>query len=370
MDTISGSKVSLEQVFAILMQHQQIIQGGNFGSALNSTSKQSAIPIQNISIEDQMKNELQMVENVVEDIFGTEEEEQQQQQSLAASKKNTSLGMSMIEQLEKKARRENNKKLVKSREALNKLVEKVLITNFHSDEEAIAFYQRVHLEFEQCGLVLGTDAIQTWSARLLIKNKETREWYFNEKERFDAGKAYQRLWSMSFLERDVGQLITKKKQILNAPETFKVMVKNKLELMEKFIGLLKDAVKIKHKIFKNPLFVEEKKRLQEFDIPEKFEERSKEMIDASIVLAHASLGLAEEEFRVLNRTTRAIKIRASVAVGVAERAISLVEIVKKIGAQGIDEARLQRVQEKMVELQEKYLGTLENEEEEEEDDVL
>jgi hypothetical protein len=204
--------------------------------------------------------------------------------------------------------------------------------------------------------------------RLLIKNKDTRDWYFNEQERLDAGKAYGRLWSLSFLERDAGQLIAKRAQILNAPITMRSTVKNKAELIDKFTQLLKDTVKLKHKVFKNASYAAELQRLRDGRIPERFDERGTELTDATTVLADAALDLAEEEFRILDATTRAKKIRANTVIHVAEKAVQLVGIVKKLGAQGINATRLGAVETRVQELREEYLSG--QQEEEDEDDVL
>ncbi|DAZ93546.1 TPA: hypothetical protein N0F65_006534 [Lagenidium giganteum] len=360
-DDVPKAPVSMEQLFSILMQHQHIIQqglgGGNApnsgNSARSSFTNVSAPPS---SVEDQMAKELAAAESAIDDIFGDEHQ------------RKGSGGMSMIEQLEKKARKEGNKKIVDNRDEINRLVKLVLETELSSDEEAIKFYSEVCQQLDHLGLSLGVDAVQTWSARLLIKNKDTKDWYFSEQERLDAGNAYVRMWGLSFLERDAGQLIAKRQQILNAPTTLRAVVKNKVELIERFTQLLKDAVKLKHKIFKNNLFPAEVRRLQEHRIPERFEERGVELIDAGTVLADAAMDLAEEEFRVLAATTRAKKIRAHTVVHVAERTIQFVGIVKKIGAKGVSVARLTDIETKMQEIKDAFLG--QEEHEEEEDDVL
>ncbi|KAJ0408063.1 hypothetical protein ATCC90586_003698 [Pythium insidiosum] len=320
----TSGPISMEQLFSILMQHQQIIQ---------------------------------QAESALDDIFG---DDQQQNKGMG--------GMSMIEQLEKKARRENNKKLVENRDQINALIQKVLTTTLQNDEDAMRFYVDVNPRLESLGLALGVDATQTWSARLLIKNKDTRDWYFSEQERLDAGRAYGRLWSLSFLERDTGQLIQKRVQIEHAPVTLRANVKNKAELLDKFTQLLKDTVKLKHKVFKNALFAAERRRMQENRVPERFDERGDELTNATVVLADAALDLAEEEFRVLDNTTRAKKIRAHTAIHVAEKAAQLVGIVKKLGAQGVNDARLQNVESRTQELKEEFASS--QQQEEDEDDVL
>ncbi|CEG44760.1 WASH complex, subunit CCDC53 [Plasmopara halstedii] len=332
---ISSGPISMEQLISILMQYQHIIQqasdrgspvgavrshnGSNFG-ALNV----KPLP----SVEDQMAQELAAAESAIDSIFGDDSQ---------LSKGHG--GLSMIEQLEKKARMESNKKLVENRK-----------------------------ELEEYGLALGPDVDQTWSSRLLIKNKETRDWYFTEQERLDAGKAYGRLWGLSFLERDAGQLIAKRNQILNAPATMRAIVKGKPELIDKFTQLLKETVKLKHKIFKNSLYAAEVRRLQTFSIPERLEERGTELIDSTTLLAHVSMDLAEEEFRLLENVTRAKKLRAVAAVHVVEKAVVLVGIVKKIGANGVNETRLLKLESELARIKELYLSG--EKAEEEEDDVL
>ncbi|GMF12016.1 unnamed protein product [Phytophthora lilii] len=309
------------------------------------------------SVEDQMAQELAAAESAIDDIFGDES-----QQSKGPG------GMSMIEQLEKKARKESNKKLVENREEVNRLIAELLSTKLSSDEEAISFYKAIAPKLEEYGLALGTDAVQTWSSRLLIKNKDTRDWYFSEQERLDAGKAYGRLWGLSFLERDAGQLMSKRAQILNAPATMRAISKGKPELIDKFTQLLKDTVKLKHKVFKSGSYASEVRQLHEFQIPERFEERGTALIDSTTVLADASMDLAEEEFKSLEKATRAKKIRALAVVHVAEKAITLVGIVKKIGANGVNELRLREVEANLAKIKEMYLTG--EKEEEEEDDVL
>lgn len=322
-----------------------------------SGSIDASIPNRNVSLADQMASEMASAESAIDDIFGDEAQQQ-----------GKGSGISMIEQLEKKARRDNNKKLVQHRDTIVELIENVLNAELKSDVDAIAYSKDMLPKLEALGLSLGTDAVQTWSARLLIKNKDTRDWYFTEKERLDAGKAYLRLWALAFLERDAGQLISKRDQILNAPQTLQSSVKNKVELIDRFTQLLKDAVKLKHKIFKNALYLSEIKRVEECNIPHQMEARGEEMVHASVTLATASMGLAEEEFRILQRTKQAQKIRAHTAVFVAERAIQFVTIVQKIGAKGIDTFRLDAIKQNLDDVNLKYFSGVQ--EEEEEDDVL
>ncbi|GAB9473074.1 hypothetical protein Gpo141_00010233 [Globisporangium polare] len=360
----SSGPVSMEQLFSILMQHQQIIQNvssgglhssGNGRSSSGSGGSENFMPPR--SVEDQMARELADAESAIDDIFG---DEQQTTKGLG--------GMSMIEQLEKKARKDSNKKLVENRDEVNRAIAELLAKKLSTDEQAIKYYSEICPKLEELGLSLGSDAVQTWSARLLIKNKDTRDWYFSEQERLDAGKAYNRLWSLSFLDRDAGQLISKRAQIINAPVTLHASVKSKPELIDKFTQLLKDSVKLKHKVFKSNFYAAELRRLQENGVPESFEERGTELIDASTVLADAAMDLAEEEFRLLETTTRAKKIRAHSAIHVGEKAIQLVGIVKKLGARGVNDRRLAAIDSKVSELKEIYVSG--QQEDEEEDDVL
>ncbi|KAG1693691.1 hypothetical protein DVH05_023093 [Phytophthora capsici] len=352
---------SMEQLFSILMQHQQIIQqvsnGGGLSDGRGRGSSGGGGGMPPRSVEDQMAQELAAAESAIDDIFGDES-----QQSKGPG------GMNMIEQLEKKARKESNKKLVENREEVNRLVAELLTTALSTDEEAISFYKMIAPKLEEFGLALGTDSVQTWSSRLLIKNKDTRDWYFSEQERLDAGKAYGRLWGLSFLERDAGQLIAKRAQILNAPATMRAIAKGKPELIDKFTQLLKDAVKLKHKVFKSGSYAAEVRQLHTFNIPERFEERGTELIDSALVLADASMDLAEEEFRSLENATRAKKIRALAVVHAAEKAVTLVGIVKKIGTQGVNEVRLREIEATLAKIKEMYVSG--EKEEEEEDDVL
>jgi hypothetical protein len=323
---------------------------GSLGSAGDSLS----VPR---SVEDQMAHELAAAESAIDDIFG---DESQKPKGMG--------GMSMIEQLEKKARKESNKKLVESRDEVVRLIDELLSRSLATDEEAIQFYNEVCPKLEELGLSLGTDALQTWSSRLLIKNKDTRDWYFNEQERLNAGKAYGRLWALSFLDRDAGQLLAKRTQIENAPVTLRAVAKGKPELLDKFTQLLKEAVKLKHKVFKNNLFAAEVQRLREFGIPERLDALGSEMIDASVVLANAAMDLADEEFRAVAATTRAKKIRAVTAIHVAEKAVQLVGIVKKIGASGVDDSRTRAIEAEVAKLKDAFVTG--QQEEEDEDDVL
>lgn len=104
-----------------------------------------------------MARELADAESAIDDIFG---DEQQTTKGLG--------GMSMIEQLEKKARKESNKKLVDNRDAVNSTIAHLLAKNLTTDEEAIKFYNEISPKLEGLGLALGSDAVQTWSARCVF----------------------------------------------------------------------------------------------------------------------------------------------------------------------------------------------------------
>uniref|UniRef100_A0AAV1UU14 Uncharacterized protein n=1 Tax=Peronospora matthiolae TaxID=2874970 RepID=A0AAV1UU14_9STRA len=356
--------LSMEQLFSILMQQQQMIHQVSTGAGLTNGARDhghsngavsTTTPPQ--SVEDQMAQELAAAEHVIDDIFGDEA-----QQSKGPG------GMTMVEQLEKKARKESNKKLVENREHVNHLVAQVLTTKLSTDEDAIAFYQMIAPKLEEYGLALGTDSVQTWSSRLLVKNKETRDWYFSEQERLDAGKAYGRLWGLSFLERNAGQLIAKCRQVVNAPAIMRTMAKGKPESIDKFTQILKDTVKLKHKVFQSSLYAVEVRLLQQYEIPERLRERGEELIDSTTTLADASMDLAEDEFCALEKTNRAKRVRALTVAHVAEKVITLVGIVKKIGASGVNELRLREVEENLAKVKEVYMTG--EQEEEEEDDVL
>lgn len=96
-----------------------------------------------------MAQELAAAESAIDDIFGDES-----QQFKGPG------GMSMIEQLEKKARKESNKKLVENREEVNRLVAELLSTKLSTDEEAVSFYKTIGPKLEEYGLALGTDSVR------------------------------------------------------------------------------------------------------------------------------------------------------------------------------------------------------------------
>ncbi|KAH9110003.1 hypothetical protein LEN26_013880 [Aphanomyces euteiches] len=364
----SMSGVSMEQLFAMVMQHHQMIQSGavaggggtrtppngevgHFGGEVAASNA----PMR--SVKDQMAAELAAASDAVNDIFGED------------TVKASGGGMTMVEQLEKKARKESNKKLVDNLDAINATIKELLTIRFKDEAHAIKYAGEVSKKLEGFGLTLGVDANQTWSARLLIKNKDTRDWYFNEQQRLDAGNAYIRLWSLSTLANDATQLIQKYEQIVNAPVTFSAQTKNKVEVIDKFTNLLKDAVKLKHKIFKNKTYQEELTRMSSLQIPQQYDKHGDDLINAAAILANAALDFAYEELHVLERTVRAKKIRASATVHVGEKAIQLVNIVNKLGASGMDNAnsRLPSLDEQLKAIKDQFFA---DKEEEEEDDVL
>ena len=117
----------------------------------------------------------------------------------------------------------------------------------------------------------------------------------------DAGKAYERLWGLLFLERDAGQLIAKRVQILNAPAAMRVMAKGKSEVIDRFTQLLKDTVKLQHKVFTSSSYATEVRRLQQFCIPECFDKRGTKLIDSTTALADASMAMTEEGVSVIRK---------------------------------------------------------------------
>ncbi|RHY74122.1 hypothetical protein DYB34_005103 [Aphanomyces astaci] len=276
------------------------------------------------SVKDQMAAELAAASDAVHDIFGED------------TVKATGGGMTMVEQLEKKARKDLNKKLVDNIDAINTTIQDLLTVQFTT--EAV------------CCL-------------------DTRDWYFNEQQRMDAGHAYLRLWSLSTLANDVSQLTQKYDQIVNAPVVLSAQNKNKIEVIDKFTNLLKDAVKLKHKIFKNKTYDDELARMATLNIPQEYDKHGDELIDAAAILAAAALDFADEELRVLDKTVRAKKIRASATVHVGEKAAQLVGIVNKLGARGMDavNARMGPLDEQLNAIKEQFFA---DKDEEEEDDVL
>jgi hypothetical protein len=76
-----GGNVTMEQLFAIMMQHQHMIEHGNTGhsawhhhsveTALSSSSSSSSL-FASLSVQDQMTAELAAASSAVEDIFGDE----------------------------------------------------------------------------------------------------------------------------------------------------------------------------------------------------------------------------------------------------------------------------------------------------------
>ncbi|KAF0698593.1 Aste57867_10787 [Aphanomyces stellatus] len=355
--------VSMEQLFAMVMQHHQMIQsgaaGGGGGGARTPPGSEPSMggdaPVR--SVKDQMAAELAAASDAIHDIFGED------------TIKATGGGMTMVEQLEKKARKDSNKKLVDNIDAINATIHELLTIQFKNEAHAVEYAGQVTKKLEGFGLTLGVDANQTWSARLLIKNKDTRDWYFNEQQRLDAGNAYIRLWSLSTLANDATQLIQKYEQIVNAPATFAAQTKNKVEVIDKFTNLLKDAVKLKHKIFKNQTYNVELTRMGTLKVPQEYEAHGTKLTDASAVLASAALDFADDELRVLDKTVRAKKIRASATVHVGEKALQLVGIVNKLGAGKMDKvnARVGPLEATLQSIKETYFA---EKDEEDEDDVL
>ncbi|EQC33474.1 hypothetical protein SDRG_08984 [Saprolegnia diclina VS20] len=350
--------ISMDQLFAMVMQHQQMIQQGNFAASGSRTPPHEGgggPPAR--SVKDQMAAELAAASSAVDDIFGED------------TVKATGGGMSMVEQLEKKARKESNKKLVDNIAAINATIHELVTIKFKDEAHAIAYSTDVSNKLEGYGLALGVDANQTWSARLLIKNKDTRDWYFSEAERLAAGHAYLRLWYLQALSTDIVQLRSKTDQIKNAPGV--IQSKNKVDIIDKFTTLLKEAVKLKHKIFKNSAFNDQLTQMATQKIPQSYDAHGQALTDAAAILANAALDMADDELRVLERTLRAKKIRASTAVHVGEKAVQFVGIVKKLGvspgllAPAID--RVAGLETVVAAVKAEYFA---EKEEEEEDDVL
>ncbi|ETV99144.1 hypothetical protein H310_08548 [Aphanomyces invadans] len=355
--------VSMEQLFAMVMHHQQMIEsgaaGGGGGGGMRSPSHpdEGSSPVPVRSVKDQMAAELAAASDAVHDIFGED------------TVKASGGGMTMVEQLEKKARKESNKKLVDNIDAINATIHDLLTMQFKSEAHAVQYAGEVSKKLEAFGLTLGVDANQTWSARLLIKNKDTRDWYFSEQQRLDAGNAYLRLWSLSTLANDASQMIQKYDQIVNAPVVLAAQTKNKVEVIDKFTNLLKDAVKLKHKIFKNKTYQDELTRMSTLKIPQEYDKHGDQLIDAAAILATAALDFADEELRVLEKTVRAKKIRASTTVHVGEKAVQLVGIVNKLGARGMDavNTRVGPLEAQLKAIKDEFFA---DKDEEEEDDVL
>ncbi|KDO24004.1 hypothetical protein SPRG_10700 [Saprolegnia parasitica CBS 223.65] len=355
----SAGGISMDQLFAMVMQHQQMIQQGNFAASGSRTPAHEGggggAPVR--SVKDQMAAELAAASSAVDDIFGED------------TVKATGGGMSMVEQLEKKARKESNKKLVDNIAAINATIHELVTIKFKDEAHAIAYSTDVSNKLEGYGLALGADANQTWSARLLIKNKDTRDWYYSEAERLAAGHAYLRLWYLQALSTDIVQLRSKTDQITNAPGV--IQSKNKVDVIDKFTTLLKEAVKLKHKIFKNSAFNDQVAQMATLKIPQAYDAHGQALTDAAAMLANAALDMADDELRVLERTQRAKKIRASTAVHVGEKTVQFVGIVKKLGvspnllAPAAD--RVAGLEAAVAAIKTEYFA---EKEEEEEDDVL
>lgn len=119
--TTQTGSVSMEQLYALVMQHQQMISQGSFNN--KSSAKLQAV---HESIEDQMAKEMENAESEFESIFG-------QEQVLKVG------GMSMVQQLEKKSKRELNKKLVEHKQDINKLITELLQRTFADDDDTTKY---------------------------------------------------------------------------------------------------------------------------------------------------------------------------------------------------------------------------------------
>lgn len=138
--------------------------GGNSRSSSGADGTAAVAPR---SVQDQMARELADAESAIDDIFGDE--------SSSGLTKGLG-GMSMIEQLEKKARKDSNKKLVEHREEVNKTIATLLGATLATDEDAIRFYHEIYPKLEQFGLSLGSDAVQTWSSRYVRVSVAHNRW--------------------------------------------------------------------------------------------------------------------------------------------------------------------------------------------------
>lgn len=355
LQVAAAGGISVQDLYAMLLKQQAMFESGAFKKQQSGQGQEKKRA--SISIEDQMAAELAAADDAIDDIFGTEE-------PVAVSG-----GLTMVQQLEKKARRDENKKLIANKDQLNELIQKLLNENFESENEAIVFSKKIADQLESFGLSLGTDENQTWSARLLIKNKTTRDWYFSESQRFDAGKAYGRLWSLTTLAQYVDQLIAKEIQTRNAPETLKGRCKSKTDMMDQYTELLKEAVKTKHKIFQSQFYTKQVQKIEQWKIPHELDQHRGALIDSGSVLAVSSLNMADEEFVLLEKSTRGKKIRAQSAIHVAERAIQLVGIIKKIGSQNLPMDRVLKLQQQVDEVRQAFIRETTTTEEDD-DDVL
>ncbi|RMX67233.1 hypothetical protein DD238_001114 [Peronospora effusa] len=104
------------------------------------------------------------------------------------------------------------------------------------------------------------------------QEQEARDWFFSEEERLDANKTYGRLWRLSFLERDAGQLIAKRAHIFNAPAAMRVMARVKRNRSADSIPATEGYV------FKSSSYTTEVRLLQQFSITERFEEEEDDVL--------------------------------------------------------------------------------------------
>lgn len=265
--------ISIEQVYAMVLEHQARFasssghssttgRGGGHhhhhhgGGAIQDPQQPPQPPLSSSSVEDQMARELAEAEGAVESIFGVESESS----SSSASSSSGGGPLTMVQQLEKQARKKQNLVLVANVAKINTMCCEVVSKDFGSDVElAMHDYREWSSQLEQCGLPLGSSACQTWSRRLLIQKKTTssdgsRTWYFNPLEREVAGRAYQRLWSLASLTGMMDQLVSKQRQLEQAPENLKTQALGPMDVIDRYTDLLKEMVKLKHKIFKGQQF--------------------------------------------------------------------------------------------------------------------
>lgn len=218
-------------------------------------------------------------------------------------------------------------------------------------------------------MTLGATPTNSWSARLLIRSKETKESYFTDEERSNAGKAYTRLWSVSTLWQYVDQLEDKERQIRSAPDILKDRARSKPDLIDKYTLLLKESVKVMHKIFNSSHYNSEMERMLVNKIPQDMAARRINLTQSASILALSALEMAEEEFKNLDAAVRGKSLRAHGAVHVGEKALHLVVIIEKLGVSGVPTARRDAVKRCVEDIRTKYL-TVEEEASEEEDDML
>ena len=112
----SGQGVNMEQLFAMVMQHQQLIQNGSSTSNGSATSPMLSPPM----------DELTSAEDAVNSLFGASD-------GISAS------GMTMVQQLDKKARKKENQLLVTHHDKIVACINDIVNHTFTSDTEAISF---------------------------------------------------------------------------------------------------------------------------------------------------------------------------------------------------------------------------------------